>query len=1010
MKRFFALMLAALFLLTACQDTVDTTSDQSDVSTEEDSVEKHTLISVGKPYTLSKTPTKEYPDKFDQQLTDGQKVSNEGAHYIDARMVGFNENCNINIDLGDDGKRINVLVARALDMSIDGVSLPTTATFRASKDGKTFKNLGNIRFIPTGDNTVSEARLELKEATDYRYIKVYINKNDAKPIYFLDEVEVYADVPEKEIVDTVAAAYKDENIDRNAWKELSTGTDASPLSYENIALSCKYSFENVSFDERAPKNDTFLTDGERTNRYFGEDVWVGIKADTKKTPSIKLDLSKKRNDVYMVKVHALGCGIDVGLPDYIDVYGSAGAKDFDFLGRMYAPLSGNNYAYTLLLPEYINVKTLRFEFAKGTSNYWIEEIEVYAGSNQDRTNMLYSTLDMPYVTEDVLWDSSDSDYKTHQNLLLGRPQQISASYYANKNYANAQAETGDDTKILTDGKRCQNGTLYCYSGEYFYARNGGSIDFFYDLEKLSSIDTVKVNFLEQTDWGISRPSYIDVFLSENGEDWYKVYSYERKDDEVLNKTATAMTVGGELDKTYTARFVRFRVESAVLFIDELEAFGKKDIKGATRLADSGIKSVKFYTNPERAEYADVDNTNINAKDIAIIYPNGTQADSLLPMVAYLDEEGNVKDTFMDGFLIGPYGPMPSGAMGHQNTNKADWEYVYNMYFDGQSGLDVLDATVADVKSKLGITDYKVKIYFTMLTVLDTMTDFGDVDGDGVSEDLSTPAGRKTVVEWFTAMCINEFERRGYENLEIDGFYWVNEAIIWEHDDAYVIAEVSEYVHATGYNFLWVPYYTAHRYYLGYELGFDAVSMQPNAVFTTDAPLWRIPSAAELTKMYNMCVEIEHSYQCLGDPEFARTYMLYLYYGALTGYMDSIHVYYHDLENFAKLAYSDSELCRMQYDATYHFAKRDLDVTPDKKDAFKLTASVDTIVNGNLNSDNALSRYTLASSPEHGSVVLTTDGSFRYLPAKGYKGTDTFTYTYNNYLGESEECVVEITVG
>ncbi|MBQ8911437.1 MAG: cadherin-like domain-containing protein, partial [Clostridia bacterium] len=46
---------------------------------------------------------------------------------------------------------------------------------------------------------------------------------------------------------------------------------------------------------------------------------------------------------------------------------------------------------------------------------------------------------------------------------------------------------------------------------------------------------------------------------------------------------------------------------------------------------------------------------------------------------------------------------------------------------------------------------------------------------------------------------------------------------------------------------------------------------------------------------------------------------------------------------------------------------------------------------------------------NGSVTLSTDGSFRYYPAPGFTGKDTFTYTYNNYLGESETCTVEITV-
>ena len=38
-----------------------------------------------------------------------------------------------------------------------------------------------------------------------------------------------------------------------------------------------------------------------------------------------------------------------------------------------------------------------------------------------------------------------------------------------------------------------------------------------------------------------------------------------------------------------------------------------------------------------------------------------------------------------------------------------------------------------------------------------------------------------------------------------------------------------------------------------------------------------------------------------------------------------------------------------------------------------------------------------------------DGTFRYLPEPGYTGKDTFAYTYNNYLGESQICYVEITV-
>ena len=36
-----------------------------------------------------------------------------------------------------------------------------------------------------------------------------------------------------------------------------------------------------------------------------------------------------------------------------------------------------------------------------------------------------------------------------------------------------------------------------------------------------------------------------------------------------------------------------------------------------------------------------------------------------------------------------------------------------------------------------------------------------------------------------------------------------------------------------------------------------------------------------------------------------------------------------------------------------------------------------------------------SDPAHGSLMLNPDGSFRYAPAAGFRGTDTFTYTVSD---------------
>jgi VCBS repeat-containing protein len=52
---------------------------------------------------------------------------------------------------------------------------------------------------------------------------------------------------------------------------------------------------------------------------------------------------------------------------------------------------------------------------------------------------------------------------------------------------------------------------------------------------------------------------------------------------------------------------------------------------------------------------------------------------------------------------------------------------------------------------------------------------------------------------------------------------------------------------------------------------------------------------------------------------------------------------------------------------------------------------------------------LDTPPEHGEVVVESDGSFRYQPDANYVGTDWFTYTADNGSGASVSTVVTIVV-
>lgn len=1034
LKQICSLMLFSGLLLTACagQTPVDTSSDApdssdvsdvSDVSGTESSAipsdRKYTLVSAGKPYTTNVPANETYPDLFGQQLTDGQKMPDTGSFYRDVRMVGYTSSNRFDIDLGEDGKRICALSARALDINQDGVMLAASVRFYGSNDKKIWDNLGRVRFEPTGEKTISTARLELEEVKDYRYIRMSLTIKSGSAFYFMDELEVFADVPPKGVTSTLEASYQNEQIDRGEWKALSTGTAAVYNALQNVAVGKAYSFINATPDPRAeeaykidklkpvnsvtPPFDKLITDGSQTGRLLGEPVWIGIKAD--KASSLKIDLSKSYDNLVKFSLHMIQAENEVNFPDYVDVYGSADDKTYALLGRMYAPATKGNYAYTLIMPEFIKAQYIRFDFPEGTGNYWIEEAEVFSGLESEPEEELYPLVSFPKVDKDLFWNSTESDYSKVQNLILGKPQQVATSYFMDP--IEHGDETAGNTTILTDGKRASSD--YCYNGEFFFLRGGGAADFFFDLEKISTVQSFNFKILENVEWGIHKPRRIHILLSDNAKDWYSVHNMVPEGDS--SKTAAQTTIEITLDKAYAARFVRIRIESGFLFMDEIELMGTKEVKdGTTRLADSGITPVVYYTDEADRQYATPDNTPVKAKDIALVFGEQGDENYLLPLVAYLDENGNIKDTFMDGFLYCPTGAMPSGSQIHLGTKKIDWDFIYNNTFNGVNGFDRLEEVVGQVKDALNKPDYKVQAYITILCPRENVTDFGDVDGDGVTESLATVEGRRKVVDWYLNSVMSEFEKRNYKNLEFGGFYWVNEAIDYENDDTHIVREVADAVHDIGSYLLWIPYYNANRYFLGYELGFDLICMQPNYAFDLRQHETRFTSTARRMKNMKMCLEIENSFQMISDIRYARNYMLYLYYGAKTGYMkDATHIYYFDINNYELLAYSEDEMCRMQYDATHDFIKGTLNVTPETKKDLSFDAQKDTMLQGSLVTDNPITMYTLVTAPKHGYVSLSQDGSFIYYPEKGYTGEDSFTYTYNELLGESAPCKVTLTV-
>jgi hypothetical protein len=470
-----------------------------------------------------------------------------------------------------------------------------------------------------------------------------------------------------------------------------------------------------------------------------------------------------------------------------------------------------------------------------------------------------------------------------------------------------------------------------------------------------------------------------------------------------------------IGKKYRARYAR--IDFAVyghVFLDEIEIYGTKNAGGSIILGSSGITPSDFGTSGGENSYASPRSDLLGgAKDIMLVYYNGMDAneDYLLPYVAYLDKSGKIKDTFFDSFLYLPSGLTTGGDAWNENY-KADWVGLYDLLFKDGVGFDALDKTVGKVKDALGLTDYVCNVYPTFIYLSPKVTNFGDVDGDGVSENLSKVSDRIKVAKWFADLVINTFAKKGYKNIRLSGFYWYREDIASGAEDDKALTGISDMLHGKGYQFFWIPYYSAPGNTNWKSYGFDTACLQPNFAFDDVTQSSRVKDAAFLAKSYGMSIEMEISWFVPGNELYLRKYFSYLKGGVDYGYMTgAMHMYYQSLDTFGQACRSDMPVYRLIYDYTYKFTKGTLDTIPEINEVINVNTVKNSAFAESITGANGshITKYYIAVSPSHGSVTVNRDGTFTYYPDKNYTGNDTFTYYINEWLGNSEPCTVNIAI-
>lgn len=178
-----------------------------------------------------------------------------------------------------------------------------------------------------------------------------------------------------------------------------------------------------------------------------------------------------------------------------------------------------------------------------------------------------------------------------------------------------------------------------------------------------------------------------------------------------------------------------------------------------------------------------------------------------------------------------------------------------------------------------------------------ITHFGDVDNDGISENLnSTPSNLTKVTKWYIDTVLNRWNQANYSNLELKGFYWFHEDIdTGNAGEVNAINNSGSYLHTLGLKFTWIPYFGAGQSNNWNNYSFDFAIQQPNHYFVPSTDYSRMTTTNDQIKTYNKGIEMEFDERAMFDPDFRNRFENYLKAGAEYGYMTgAVKGWYQDI--------------------------------------------------------------------------------------------------------------------
>lgn len=263
----------------------------------------------------------------------------------------------------------------------------------------------------------------------------------------------------------------------------------------------------------------------------------------------------------------------------------------------------------------------------------------------------------------------------------------------------------------------------------------------------------------------------------------------------------------------------------------------------------------LFAGSARAEF--LTEAQAGFRNIALCYENpAADANYFQPMLVKFVEGQPTSQAGFDSFLFLRY-TIHGKKTEIASCDREDFQWFLTSCFETSADVPALNQAVSDLRKKGFLKkDAPIQVMFAIPWLNPKVTDFGDVDGDGISENLSESAGRKRVLNWFLSEIAERM--KAFPELKLWGYYMMREGL--NEKDLPIAREYCDAIHRNGFRALWIPYFNAPGAEHAYEVGMDAVIMQSNWTFNvrgeSGARRNRLVNTAEMARELGFGIELE----------------------------------------------------------------------------------------------------------------------------------------------------------